>query len=72
MQIFNCYGELSNTELVLKYGFALRDNPFTSVELDKAVFVEAARSGLSAKAFAKRQQFLLDHRQGSVRNIHTK
>lgn len=61
-QIFNCYGELSNTELVLKYGFALRDNPFSMVELDKGVILRAAQQLHGAKAFAKRRRFLLDHR----------
>ena len=61
-EIFNCYGELSNTELLLKYGFALTGNPFSTVELDKGVLLRSAQRQLGAKAFAKRQKFMLDHR----------
>ena len=65
-QIYNCYGELSNTELVLKYGFALLNNPFSTVELNKAVLVEAAREQLGAEAFSRRQRFLLENRSVST------
>jgi len=61
-EVFNCYGELGNTELLLKYGFALRGNPFSGVELDKAVLVEAAAETLGAKAAGARQRFLKQHR----------
>ena len=42
-EIENTYGELGNADLVNKYGFALRQNPFSVVQLDKATVVEAAR-----------------------------
>lgn len=42
-EIHNTYGELGNAELVKKYGFALRENPFTAVELDKSSLLEACR-----------------------------
>lgn len=61
-QIFNCYGELSNTELLLKYGFALTGNPFSTVELDKGGLLQAAQRQHGAKAFARRRSFLLEHR----------
>ena len=61
-EVFNCYGELSNTELLLKYGFALRGNPFSSVELDKAGLVAAAIETLGAKAAGARRRFLKEHR----------
>ena len=34
-EVHNTYGEHGNAELVAKYGFALRQNPFTAVALDK-------------------------------------
>ena len=33
-QVFNCYGERANLELLLHYGFALRDNAFARVGFD--------------------------------------
>lgn len=41
-EIHNTYGELSNTDLVKKYGFAIRDNPFAVVALDKSLILEMA------------------------------
>lgn len=41
-EIHNTYGELSNVDLVKKYGFAIRDNPFATVVLDKSIVVEMA------------------------------
>ncbi len=61
-EVFNCYGELSNTELLLKYGFALRGNPFSAVELDKAVLTAAAAETLGVKAAGTRRRFLQQHR----------
>ena len=61
-EIYNCYGELSNCELLLKYGFALPDNPFSAVELDKTIIQDAARSAHGVKKFGTRRQFLVDHR----------
>lgn len=43
-EIHNTYGELGNDELVMKYGFALRQNPFTTVRLRKAAVVQACRA----------------------------
>lgn len=34
-EVHNTYGELSNAELLYKYGFCLRQNPFTTVTIDK-------------------------------------
>ena len=61
-EVFNCYGELSNTELLLKYGFALRGNPFSGVELDKAALMAAAAETLGTKAAGARRRFLKQHR----------
>lgn len=46
-QVHNTYGELSNAELVCKYGFALAGNPFTSIEVDKKEIRDACWSCLS-------------------------
>ena len=62
VEVFNCYGELSNAEMLLRYGFALRGNPFATVELDKAVLMVAAVKTLGAKAAGARRRFLEEHR----------
>lgn len=46
--MFNTYGELGNAELVKKYGFALRDNPFTVVTLNKRSVVNACATQIEA------------------------
>lgn len=43
-EIHNTYGELGNAELLKKYGFALRQNPFTAVTLDKGDVIGACSS----------------------------
>lgn len=53
------YGELGNAELVKKYGFALRQNPFTSVTLDKPKLLAAARAALGAARWRRRSRLLL-------------
>ena len=57
-EIFNTYGELGNAELVAKYGFALPDNPFDKLTLDKATLVELVCDLLSKSALAQRCDFL--------------
>jgi N-lysine methyltransferase SETD6 len=42
-EIHNTYGELSNCDLVKKYGFALRYNPFNAVQLKKDDVIDACR-----------------------------
>ncbi|KAK9789397.1 hypothetical protein WJX73_003152 [Symbiochloris irregularis] len=63
-EIENTYGELGNADLVNKYGFALRHNPFSVVQLDKATVVEAARQhmgkGMTERGFRRRKRFLED------------
>lgn len=54
------YGELGNAELVKKYGFALRQNPFTTVCLDKAGLLEDAKRYLGAAAWRRRSKLLRD------------
>ena len=69
-EIENTYGELGNAELVNKYGFALRQNPFSVVQLDKTAVVEAARQqagkGMTERAFRRRKRFLEDERSAAA------
>ena len=57
-EIHNTYGEYGNSELVYKYGFALRDNPFDSVSLDKELLLEKVKSCIPADSFDARCTFL--------------
>ena len=60
----NCYGELSNCELILKYGFALEGgNPFDTVSLDVDGLTAAAQRHLGKAAARKRVAFLNSHRR---------
>ena len=52
------YGELGNADLVSKYGFALRQNPFTAVGLSKAELLEAAARLLGSRQFRQRCRLL--------------
>lgn len=52
------YGELGNAELVKKYGFALRHNPFTAVGLDKAGLLSDAKQLLGAAVWRRRSKLL--------------
>lgn len=66
-EIHNTYGELGNADLVSKYGFALRNNPFDAIQLDKQQLVAAARKGaarhkVTKRSFQRRLQFLQDER----------
>ena len=61
-EVFNSYGELSNAELLIKYGFALRGNPFSTVELDKAALLAAAAEALGDSEMVARQHFIEEHR----------
>ncbi len=61
-EVHNTYGELGNAELVAKYGFALRCNPFDAVRMDKAALVDAAAVALGARACRARCRFLAAHR----------
>ncbi|KAK9903332.1 hypothetical protein WJX75_003109 [Coccomyxa subellipsoidea] len=57
-EVHNTYGELGNAELVVKYGFALRRNPFDVVLLDKGELVEEARHIVGDRACRQRCRFL--------------
>ncbi|EFN55406.1 hypothetical protein CHLNCDRAFT_134525 [Chlorella variabilis] len=57
-EVHNTYGELGNAELVKKYGFALRYNPFTAVQLDKAALLAAARGALGPARWRRRSGLL--------------
>ena len=43
-QLFNTYGELGNSELLLKYGFIDNGNPFTQIEISISELIKAANS----------------------------
>ena len=60
-EVHNTYGELGNSELVAKYGFALRDNPLSSVRLDKEALLAAAGHVLGSRELRARSRFLRDH-----------
>ena len=57
-EIHNTYGEYGNSELVYKYGFALRHNPFDSVSVDKSLLLDTVKSRLQPEAFDARCSFL--------------
>lgn len=57
-EVHNTYGELSNCDLVQKYGFAVAGNPFDAVELPLQPLVSASEEHLGAKKAAKRLAFL--------------
>lgn len=62
-EVRNCYGELSNCELVVKYGFALEaGNPFDTVSLLPNELTAAAQRHLGKAAAKKRVAFLNSHR----------
>ena len=58
-EVFNTFGELGNVELCCKYGFCLRDNPFSSVRLAKPSLIGQLRSEAEGK---KRCQYLEEQR----------
>lgn len=61
-EVHNTYGELGNADLVTKYGFALLDNPFDAVLLDKEQLVSEARRCLGDRACRQRCRFLAQER----------
>ena len=63
-EIFNTFGELENTELVCKYGFALPNNPFNSVHLNKEVLLQQTEALIGSKQLKRRQQYLEEKRYG--------
>ena len=64
VEVHNTYGELGNAELVNKYGFALRNNPFSAVPLDKAAVLQAAQSVVGQRTMRLRSRFLRRERWG--------
>ena len=55
-------GEHGNAELVNKYGFALADNPFDCVKLDKTSLVGIATKHMGREICQQRCTFLSDQR----------
>ena len=61
-EVHNTYGELGNVDLVSKYGFALGDNPFSVVVLDKAAVLQAAERLMGVRKLRLRCRFLRKER----------
>ena len=57
-EVHNTYGELGNADLVSKYGFALRENPFSTVVLDKSAVLQAAAKIIGQREMRLRSRFL--------------
>ena len=53
-EIFNTYGELGNAELLKKYGFCLKENPFSEVKLNKGVVLSSFKALFSLSNKRKR------------------
>ncbi len=68
-EVHNTYGELGNAELVVKYGFALRQNPFEAVLLEKGALAEEARRIVGDRACRQRCRFLSRERWGAGRSL---
>ena len=62
-EVFNTFGELGNAELCCKYGFCLRDNPFSSVPLAKPSLVGQLSSEAERK---ERCQYLEEQRSDAL------
>lgn len=63
-EVFNTFGELTNAELVSKYGFALPENPFTAVTLDKQCVMTMAANWVGKAKFERRRRYIEDFRSG--------
>ena len=61
-----CAGEHGNAELINKYGFALPDNPFDSIKLDKDTLLAQAADAMGEEACSQRTAFLHHHRWPST------
>ena len=58
----NTYGELGNADLLNKYGFALRQNPFSAVILSKASVLQAAEKLVGQRELRLRSRLLRKER----------
>lgn len=61
-EIHNTYGEVANSELVSKYGFALLSNPFDSIVLDKKIVLKEIEKIMGKKQTLRRARFLKKER----------
>ena len=59
-------GEHGNAELINKYGFAVPDNPFDAVQLDKDALMASATESLGEEGCQQRCSFLNAHRCATV------
>eukprot|EP00798_Chlamydomonas_sp_ICE-L_P009048 gene9048-16171_t len=56
-EVHNTYGEHGNAELVKKYGFALRRNPFNELSVSKEDILKTSEEAVGKKALSKRFMF---------------
>ncbi|GFH19252.1 uncharacterized protein HaLaN_16170 [Haematococcus lacustris] len=68
-EVFNTYGELGNAELVAKYGFCLDSNPFSEVQLDKAVVLAAVQEVLLSSLVSARARLKVIKRLAARRRL---
>ncbi|CAG9461278.1 unnamed protein product [Pedinophyceae sp. YPF-701] len=65
-EVFNCYGELTNAQLLQKYAFTLRHNPFSRVRFPRDDFTARLAETVRADAdpnsrLRRRLRFLMRH-----------
>ncbi len=58
-EVHNTYGELGNADLLTKYGFALRQNPFSAVVLSKTSVLRAAEKLIGERELRLRTRIIL-------------
>ncbi|KAI9472171.1 MAG: hypothetical protein EXX96DRAFT_583114 [Benjaminiella poitrasii] len=59
-QIFNTYGDLCNADLLRKYGFTDKKNPFDLVELDGPLVVKNCSGNQNESVIEKKIDFLME------------
>ena len=62
----NTYGELGNADLLSKYGFALRPNPFSAVILSKASVLQAAEKLIGQRELRLRSRLVRKERYAVI------
>ncbi|GMH42823.1 hypothetical protein BSKO_10742 [Bryopsis sp. KO-2023] len=60
-EIHNTYGELPNSDLLYKYGFALDSNSFDTVNIDKTSMLENSKAIVGDKEAQRRRKFMKKH-----------
>jgi hypothetical protein len=65
-EVHNTYGELGNADLLTKYGFALRQNPFSAVVLSKTSVLRAAEKLIGERELRLRTRMLRKERYNDL------